>query len=410
MTQGWKTRCAVGLSALSLSSCFLGYDSRWGQQTQAQQHLAAHATPHDLHAQATGLGARPARRTLKLRVYATPRYTASVLDWQKQFGTLLDCANSVFLPDFGVSLQAVEMRGFRPKADEEKLDGLLAELTQADTAEDVDWVVGLASAVPRFAVSADDLGLAHLIGQHFVLRAMSDPHEYEAIQSGLSKLSESERLKLYSVRKQHKLCTTLLHELAHTLGVPHEVQGASLMNPRYHPEASGFSDEARDIIRASLAYRALPAHAPLDVDFAHNLQALLVAPNADWEARSRDQELASLAPFTQGSAPFAHSSAPPTGATPLSATSPGTQEEAAAVPSSPPIEGLSAAEQRDYDRARAELSAGRASNAGALVAALLAAHPSSVPLQSLRCDIAMGIGGDWETISAACQGLSPLGH
>jgi hypothetical protein len=419
MLQGRKQRYVVGLLAFATSSCFVGYDSRWGQQTQAQKHLAAHATPHELHGQTSGLSALRPRRALKLRVYATPRYAASVIDWQKQFGTLLECANSVFVPDFGVALEAAEMRSFRPRADEEKLDGVLAELAQADAAEDVDWVVGLAPAVPRFAVSADDLGLAQVVGQHFVMRAMSDPHEYEAIQSGLSKLPESERLKLYSVRKQHKLCSVFLHELAHSLGVPHELPSASLLNPRYHPEASGFSDEATDIIQRSLSYRALPSHALLDVDFARNLQALLQAPNADWEPGSRDQELASIAPFAQSSAPLAQSGRPlspqPAGATRRSATalgitSPSTQEQLAATPSSPPVEGLGAAEQRDYDRARAELSAGRASSARDLAAPLLAAHPNSVELQSLRCDIAMGIGGDWETISAACQGLSPLGH
>jgi hypothetical protein len=404
MIEGWKSRCAAGVFALTSSSCFVGYDSRWAQQTQSQKHLAAHATPHELHARASGLSAPRARRTLKLRVYATPRYAASVLDWQKQFGALLECANAVFVPDFGVEFSAVEMRSFHPQADEEKLDGVLAELAQTDAAEDVDWVVGLASAVPRFAVSADDLGLAQVIGKHFVMRAMSDAHEYEAIQSGFGKLSESERLKLYSARKQHKLCTVFLHEVAHTLGVPNELLATSLLNARYHPEASGFSDETADIVRASLSSRALPEHALLDVDFARKLTALLSAPNADWEPGSRDHELAGITPLAL--ARFAQ----PPGATSISVVSPGTQDQPAAMLSAPPSEGLSPAEQGTYGRARAELSAGHADSARDLAAPLFAAHPSSLLLQSLRCEIAMGIGGDWETISAACPGLSPLGR
>ena len=35
-------RWALGLVWLGVPGCFLGYDSRWGQQKQAQQHVAAH--------------------------------------------------------------------------------------------------------------------------------------------------------------------------------------------------------------------------------------------------------------------------------------------------------------------------------------------------------------------------------
>ena len=143
-------RWALGLVWLGVPGCFLGYDSRWGQQKQAQQHVAAHETPEQLHRQSTGNEVRVAPRVLKLRVYATPGYAAAVLDWPKQFDALLECANATFRPDFGVAFEVVETRTFRPKAGEEKLDGVLQELTEDDAADDVDWVVGLASAVPRF--------------------------------------------------------------------------------------------------------------------------------------------------------------------------------------------------------------------------------------------------------------------
>jgi len=397
MKRGWSMRWALGLIWVGVSGCFLGYDSRWGQQKQAQRHVAAHETPEQLHRQSVGAAPRAPQRALKLRVYATPGYAAAVLDWPKQFAALLECVNAIFTPDFGVAFEVSRRESFRPKSDEEKLDGVLQELTQGDAAEDVDWVVGLASAVPRFAASADDLGRAPLLGRHLVMRAMSDVHEYEAIEAAFNELSEAERQSLYRARKQHKLCAVFVHELAHTLGVPHELSASSLMNPRYHVEASGLSEEAAKIVRASLATRAQPSHAVLDADLARNIHALLSAPNADWEAKSRDALLALIAPAETNAEAIA--SALPTSAKPASP-----------APSGPAIEGLSAQERGAVERARAELGAGRAARAREIAAPVFAAHPKLAALQSLRCEIAMGVGGDWEAIQSECPGLSPFGN
>jgi hypothetical protein len=399
MAQG-KVKClALGFLSLGLSSCF--YDSRWGQQKQSEQHAAARSTPQQLRSQALNREGRVADRTLRLRVYATPAYAATVLDWQKQFEALLDCANSVFVPDFGTAFEAVELKSFRPKAGEAKLDEVLAELRQEDEGRDVDWVVGLVTAVPSFAVSADDLGVAPLLGKHLVMRAMSDAHEYEAITRELSELSESERLKLYQVRKRHKLCAVFLHEVAHTLGVPHELVASSLMNPRYQVGAQGFSDEASRILRASLELRATQPSLLLDAKLAGELSSWLQASNADWEPNTRDELLGEFSSAGNSSIPAS---------TTATATDPsGEEPPPSPAPSGPPIEGLSSAEQQRYDSARAELNAGRAARARQLAAPLLAKYAKLPAIMSLRCDIAMGIGGDWETISAECPGYSSFG-
>jgi hypothetical protein len=380
------------LAALALSGgCFVGYDSRWAQQKQAQQHAAQRSTPKQLPSQTAG-APRVARRVLKLRAYATPGYTVSVVDWQKQLGALVERANAVFGPEFGAEFEVEELRTFPEPASEEKLDGLLQQLSALDPASDVDWVVGLAVASPRFAASADDLGIARLPGRHIVLRAMSDVHEYEAITRDFTKISEDERLKLYHVRKLHKLCTTFLHEIAHTLGVPHELSADSLMSPRYHVEASDFSDEAAQIIRASLASRVSPASPVLDAALASQLDASLRAPDSAWEPVSRDAVLAQLTQF----------SAPPLAKPPA--------ESSASVVSTMPVPGLSPEEQRSFDAARAELSAGRAARARELGAKLFAKYSTVPEVQSLRCDTAMAIGGDWDAINAECPGLSPFGR
>jgi hypothetical protein len=383
--------------ALWCAGCFVGYDSRWLQQKQAQQHAVQRSTPKPLPSGTSG-GTRAARRVLKLRAYATPGYAVSVVDWQKQFGALLERANAVFGPEFGAEFQIADLATLQNPVSEEKLDDLLAQLSQLDPASDVDWVVGLAVASPRFAASPDDLGIARLPGRHLVLRAMSDAHEYEAITRAFTELSEDERRKLYHVRKQHKLCMTFLHEIAHTLAVPHELSQESLMNARYHVEASDFSDEAAQIIRAALASRASPASPLLNAELASQLDTWLRAADSGWEPGARDTVLRQLSQFQSGPA-----SAPTI--LPISPRPP--------AQASPPVigtvEGLSAEQQRSFDAARAELSAGHAERARQLGAPLFARYGAVPAIQSLRCDIAMAIGGDWPTISAECPGLSPFG-
>lgn len=385
-------RLCTPILMLGLSGCF--YDSRWGQEKTIQKHEAARQAPQKLAAQSHGHDVRLAERTLRLRVYATPGYSATVVNWQKQFGDLLECANSVFIPEFGAKFEVVEFLPFRPEANEEKLDGVLTELTAHDRAADVDWVVGLATAVPRFAASADDLGLAPLLGNHLAMRAMSDAQEYEAIQAAFSELSENERLKLYQARKRHKLCSVFLHEIAHTLGVPHELPERSLMNAHYHVKEQGFSDEAARVVRASLRVRANQPTVFLDSAFTQTLNSSLSAANTDWEPTTRDEVLERLASFKGGRTPAQ-----------------GTATRAALPPptTAPRTAGLNADEQRSYDRARAELSAGHAQAARQIAEDLLTKRAELPAVQSLRCEIAMAIGGAWETISRECAGLSAFG-
>jgi len=400
-------RCASLGLVFGLSGCF--FDSRWGQQKALQKHEVARQTPHQLGATSHARSSRISQRSLRIRVYATPTYSSTVVNWQKQFEETLECANSVFTPEFGASFEVAEFVAFRPQADEEKLTGLLAELTAKDSAADVDWVVGLARAVPQFAASADDLGLAPLLGNHFVMRAMSDAHEYEAIQRAFTEVSEEERRKLYHTRKQHKLCTVFLHEVAHTLGVPHERSDGSLMHPRYQVKSHGYSDETAEVVRDSLRVRASLPTPFLDRSFAQLLQTSMSATNADWEKNSRDDVLRQVANFERNNAALAGTGT--RGITPApTPTNPRGVTPATAPSSGPSTAGLTSDEQETYARALAELHAGHASAAQQLAAPLLAKQPRVPAVQSLRCEIAMAIGGDWDKIQHEdCDGLAMAG-
>ncbi|HEX2672525.1 MAG TPA: matrixin family metalloprotease, partial [Polyangiaceae bacterium] len=222
-------------------------------------------------------------------------------------------------------------------------------------------------------------------------------------------LPEDKRQQLYRARKQHKLCSVFLHEVAHTLGVPHERSETSLMHARYDLKAHGFSEEAAELVGGALNLRTKQSSLFLDANFAQTLGSNMTQPSADWEAASRDQVLQVLADFGKSRSASArtgnHGSAPTATATQTTTYSPVAPQS---VPA-PSMAGLSSEEQRSYDRARAELTARHGLAAREAAAPLLEKHGDLPAVQSLRCDIAMSIGGDWDTISSECAGLSALG-
>jgi hypothetical protein len=74
------------------------------------------------------------------------------------------------------------------------------------------------------------------------------------------------------------------------------------------------------------------------------------------------------------------------------------------------VEELDPEEQRSFATARAELNAGNPAQAREIAAPLFAKYPALSAIQSLRCDTAMAVGGDWDIISVECPGQSPFGR
>ena len=341
---------------VSLPGCGI-YDAIWGNEA-AQKRVAAQRAPATLHREGEPSSKVAAALTLRVRVHATPRYATAVVDWRRQFEAVVRDANPTLHADFGVELEVVEYRTFADAGSEDSLPDLLQRLAQHDPGSDVDWVVALATAVPELAESPDQIGLAATPGKHLVLRAMSDPQEFDAIERGFPDLTRGDREKLYASRRRHKAAIVLLHELGHTLGIPHEPVPDALMNPRYSHRASDFSPDAVRVARAELARR-------------HRVGTATAATAATNGVSNTPRTISPEVP------------------------------DAA-------LEGLNSEERRLFHAALAQKEATNLHDAWRIATPLFTRHERVYLVQKLRCDLATGIGGAWEDVKKECDPFMKL--
>ena len=354
MTRGFGLGSLALCFGLAHQGCAI-FDALWGQEKASQKRVAAQRAPATLHGQDETEKPKGTARRLAARVYATHRYAAAVLDWQRQFDDVVRRANPTLHADFGIELEVTEYRTWADAGSEDSLQDLLRRLALEDAGSDVSWVIALATAVPGLAESPDQLGMAATPGKHIVIRAMSDPEEFDAIERGFVELSQGERQKLYVSRKRHKAAVVLLHELGHTLGVPHEPTKDALMNPRYSYRSSDFSAPAIEIAKLELTRR------------------------------------------TGASRAVAAASSPPSAP---SVTLP-------SVPD-PALIALRDDERRLFYAAMAQKDAQNLNDAWRIGAPLWASHPRVYVVQKLRCDLATAIGGAWERIRKECDDFMKL--
>jgi hypothetical protein len=390
-------RVAHVVLGLILPGCFIGYDSRWGQQKQAQQHFAAAETPKALEAAPRADNRPRAVRKMRLRLRATPAYVAQVVDWQRRFEETLATTNGVLEPTVGVRLEVASSEPWNPAHGEDSIAQLLEALRQADPGDDVDWVVGLAGAVPRFEESFHELGIGQVPGKHLVVRSINHAAEYQAFEQGLNELSADDRAKLRQARLSHKASTVLLHELGHTLGALHEQDATSIMGPRYSKNVTHFDPATLDVMRLVLEHRA--PNGMLDEAGRRAVAERLQREPAPWIASEREQELERLL------GPRAHPSSTPAAASKTTSGAPsGPTPQGSTNTTAPAPVGLSATEERAFTEARRKLEAGDARGALTLAQPLFSTHPSDPGVQTLRCDIAMRRGGSWGEIRQECAG------
>jgi hypothetical protein len=384
----YRTGSAAGLVAISccMAGCFLGYDSQWGATKRAQQAAAKHATPSELDA----TPADPSRSTaslhrLELRAYVSPRYSAEVTDERRQLARVVDNANEVLGPTLRLRLDLKEVRHW-PATDERDLEVLIDELVALDPAQDGSWIVGFVGRPPTLQVSFEELGMAKLFGKHFVMRAMNDAAEYDAIESGLDELDEDRRRKLYRQRLRHKETAVFLHEIGHTLGVPHEIDKTTLMHPKYGHEATGFSPIAAQLMRMTLSQRLDPETMSLPM-VARELIGKVKSTSSTWVEEDREAWLAMVQPL----------------ANPAEAA-----QKRPAHFDAARWQALTTAERVIFHALLKDEEAGNHTDAFARAKPLYEAHPDIIEIQDVRCRLALRIGGPPKEVQAHCADFTRL--
>lgn len=231
-----------------------------GKSAKQAQHdvLVRDFWPAPLAAEGTYAG--PVK-TATVRVYADDTYRAQNLEWRQAFDEGLEYANAVLGSNFGVRLVA-DYRVWEHHAPGYSLDEHLAELRALDAGEHVLTVIGLTSSLSLVSATFDQLGYASVPGKHMMLRGYADLEERKAFTRAFPDLPAEERGNALVARRHHKLAALLLHELAHNLGVDHEVTEDTLMNARYSEHAADFSADARATIQRALDQRL--GRAPAD--------------------------------------------------------------------------------------------------------------------------------------------------
>lgn len=176
------------------------------------------------------------KRVLRVRVYADADHRARVLHWERAFAAWLQRASEAVREPLGVAFELESARAWDHRSTHGPLEPVVDALEAADAGEDVDLVVGLVAAPPAFGGSQHELGFARVLGRHCVLRGIDGGLPVEARQ----------RLEV----------SALLHEWAHTWGVPHVRDGRGWMSPKYDAAREGF--DARTLALLDAGLRNLP--------------------------------------------------------------------------------------------------------------------------------------------------------
>jgi hypothetical protein len=385
---------ALGLGALA-QGCL--YDHRVTQAIQARKRRAREA--EGAHIGSSG-GAAPHKvgRVGRVRFYVAGDYRRQHPGWQRQLEDLLERASAVLAPSFGLRLEVSELHAWEPACNPAAFASCLDELTEEKPADEQEWIVGVLPAEAIFTESFDELGLAQLPGQHFVLRDVSDLAERAAIDHAFPTHTQAQRDDIYAHRKAHKRLAVFLHEWGHALGAMHTVAAEGLLHPSYDDRMSDYDPANAGIIHAALddAFSPDPGHEAL-------LGELQKVPADAFAAGDRDALIARLeaAPQDGAEATAAEDEA-------------GADEGGGAHPfvvkgdETQLLASLSEAERAAYREAVRLLEADDMEHSLGVLAPVVGKHPESYAVQHLACGLTMALGrqSDMQVTCARAQQLS----
>lgn len=265
MIQSFEMSHPSLVSAVLAAVGLLGTAAPVSAQWQKNQHQQESAAAQHLHPAPLVARCRPTRpagdspRVLRLRIYADGDYRAAAGPWQDRMRGLLADMNQVLTPALGVRLEVEAFRRWDRPPGAGTLPPVMDQLRAMDDGQEVDWVVGLISALPLMSQSFHDLGLAVMPGRHLLVRGVASPAELEHLRQAFPTLNRAQREELYARRQNHKERAIFLHEWAHTLGLGHSDRPGHIMSPGYSPRTGLLEQADCAKLAAALDRRPPPA-------------------------------------------------------------------------------------------------------------------------------------------------------
>ena len=332
---------------------------------------------------------RPIQHVGRVRVYASEEYRAQRAGWEDRARAMVDSASAVLGPAFGARLEVVDARSWSPDCDPASLRECLAELAEHDPGDDVDWVLGLVSAVPRFTTSFDELGMAAVPGHHLLMRDLYASGERKAIDAMFPAMSASKRTEIYKERQKHKRLVIFLHEWAHTMGALHTRRDDTILYPSYDAQMAGFSEENLRLIDASLTDRF-----PFDPSYPTLSEFIVANDSEEWLPGERDRLLAAL---RSRGASSVTSQAP----VPAQITIAGDEDKLLA--------GVSPEDRIRYSKANQQFEARDLEASWESLEPLLDRYPNCYAIQHFGCSLAMHVGARQQAGEACRRAIDLAG-
>ena len=383
-------RVAVSLAVLFASGCFVspvipfggGVSSEKAQRVGIEQQVPALLT--------AGQTWKGPTRVARVRVWADDEYRAQNVRWQRGFEEQLVYVNAVLAEMLGIRLEA-EYHAWQRHAPEAPLSEHLAALVRQDAGDDVQFVVGLTSALGLVAESFEKIGVAGVGGPHLVMRGQSEAEERKAFDRAFPDVDRELRDAVLEARRRHKTAALLIHELAHSLGALHEVAVDSVMFAAYSHHAAWVGARNRELMLITLADRLRPPRERDPASVGRRSLIVLRPDGVAWVPAERERRIAELREYSEATAAGSRSAgdgrpagqAAPAAMNAAAGGSGGSDVAPAIVVSLLPPAALDA-----YRHARDRLTLQNdADGAARELAPLLLAHPQAPQLHLLACRI-----------------------
>lgn len=368
---------AVLALAASLAGCLFGGNLGPDMKRQERRELRA-AVPAPLEA-SHPWDKDP--RPVPVRIWVDEDFRAQNLRWRAEIEEQVDEANQFLVPALGVRLEVSTFEPWAARSAGRAMAELVTDLEAKDPGDGVGWVIAYVSSLSNVSISFEELGMAHLLGKHIVVRGYADAGERKAFAAAFPRTTEEERDRVHQARRRHKQTVVLIHELAHTLGAVHEVDESWIMHGGYSVAMSQLSDRGRELMQIALDERLKPAPEQDARSLAGRMVSFLDAnPWGGWDPESLEQLKIHLRAVMDSSI----------------AGGPGDSMKAPDIPVPP-------AAYDQFKRAQALAARGESAAALAELEALVAAYPGTAEIRQAICEVHIGASGPGsEAADKAC--------